>query len=59
MNNDRTSYKSLFPQRDMDQVNLSKNNFSKLVADLVEVGKNFYLRGWVLVLAEILAPLFR
>jgi methylthioribulose-1-phosphate dehydratase len=48
MNNDRTSYKSLFPQRDMDQVNLNKNNFSKLVADLVEVGKNFYLRGWVL-----------
>lgn len=32
----------------MEQANLSKNNFSKLVADLVEVGKNFYLRGWVL-----------
>ena len=48
MNNDGTSYKSLFPQKDIDQVNLSKNNFSMLVADLVEVDKNFYLRGWVL-----------
>ena len=32
----------------MLQVNLSMNSFSNLVADLVEVGKNFYSRGWVL-----------
>ena len=59
MNNDGTSYKSLFPQKDIDQVNLSKNNFSMLVADLVGVDKNFYLRGWFWVGAEILAPLFQ
>ena len=48
MNNDRTIYKSLLPQNNLDQVNRNTNNFSQLVADLVEVGKNFYLRGWVL-----------
>jgi methylthioribulose-1-phosphate dehydratase len=48
MNNDRTIYNSHFPQKDMDQVNLCTNNFSELVTHLIEVGKNFYLRGWAL-----------
>src|SRR5918911_1034785 len=48
MNKNKGSSKDLHQHKAMQRTRLDNINFSKLVADLVEIGKTFYSRGWVL-----------
>jgi methylthioribulose-1-phosphate dehydratase len=48
MNKKRSSSKGVHYQKAEHSVRPDSINFSKLVVDLAETGKNFYSRGWVL-----------
>lgn len=48
VNKGKGSSRDLHQNKAVQRARLDNVNFSKLVADLVEIGKNFYSRGWVL-----------
>jgi methylthioribulose-1-phosphate dehydratase len=48
MNKNKGSSKDLHQHKAVQRARLDNVNFSKLVGDLVEIGKTFYSRGWVL-----------
>src|SRR5262245_19124093 len=48
MNKNKGNSKGLYQHKAMQRARPDSVNFSKLVTDLVETGKTFYSRGWVL-----------
>jgi methylthioribulose-1-phosphate dehydratase len=48
VNKNKGSSRDLHQNKAVQGARLDNANFSKLVTDLMEIGKNFYSRGWVL-----------